>query len=420
MKSYLSTKPIDSYPKTLIKDMYMISFFPDEMATPFGSYIYKMQKYPGDVDLLQEFKECCTVDQVINKFIKELHRVVKDILSSKMHYFSEFKAGLDHNYDIDIGFLKNGIYHYGDNLKDKSLILFQKKLFNQEEISKIIYIIDNNITNGDAYDIIYNIYRERRILRWTAKEILQSFKIVNGKPKTLYESLFDETHVKIDMIALNNGRFIEITNFVGLTLDDGSGNLEYINIDLKENHDIKIQLPVEIEKLYFSNYYYSPFKMLKRVFSLSRNKRDNAILEKVIPIVSGDISLLYQIKSEIEVILRIFEITNNPPLKTIITELDNMKNRISTVLLIDDAKQEKIYEVLDKIIYEVLDKKNIVTLLELLNKLYFKPLINFNTIIELEKVKLNPPTANLLPPIISYALITRSPYDSPNVNEIFF
>lgn len=405
LRPYLEQKSINSYSEDLIKNIKMVSFFPDGMATPFGSFIYKMQKYPGDVDLLEEFTECCNIDQVVDKFIFRLKNMVNEIVNSPNHYFSEFKAGIDHIYDIDVGELINGVYHIPPLLRDLSIGLYDGHFLTKDEITIILNILDTPINNGDGYDEIFNLFRNKRILRWSVKEILAGKKILGNRVKTLHESLKDHTHVKIDVILLYNNRFIEMTNFVGLVADDGYGP-QYININLAENHNIPIQLPIEIEKLYFSNYYYSPFKMAKRIYSLSRNKHDDETLRKIIPLVTGDISLLYQIKSEIEVLLRIYEINKTPPIKTIFKELDQMKGRISTVLDLDEKQQIEIFKIIDNINKTKINSKKVL-LLENLNDNLLKPVINSHTIEYLESIGFNPPPSYLLPPQMSYAKIIR-------------
>lgn len=417
LRPYLETKPHESYPRDLIQNMKMITFFHEGLAVPFGSYIYKMQKYPGDVDLLEEFEDCCSPDKVIRKFIKSLLRVVKDIKSSKLHYFSEFKAGIDHIYDIDIGKLENGIYYINPLLKEISINLYKKKFLDKNEIVDILKIINRGIFTGDGYDIIFNIYRNRRILRWSVKEIEDGYKMLHGKKKKLYDALFDETHVKIDVLLLYNNRFIEMTNFVGLAYEDENKEIHFININLEKIHNIPITLPPEIEKLYFSNYYYSPFKMTKRIYSLSRNKQDENTLWKIIPLITGDVSLLYQIRSEIDVLLLILEKVKVPPIKTINKQLDEMKSRITFILEINDYRQIIIFSLINKAI-DTKSIKNKIELLEKLNNSYFKPDINRLTIEYLETVGFNPPPHYLLPPEMSYAEIIRSPYDIPDIKKI--
>jgi hypothetical protein len=55
---FISTKPLSSYSEDLLRNMRMLTFFPKGLADPFGSFIYRIQKYPGDVDLIEEFQEC--------------------------------------------------------------------------------------------------------------------------------------------------------------------------------------------------------------------------------------------------------------------------------------------------------------------------------------------------------------------------
>lgn len=403
---YLEVKSEKSYSEPLLKNIKMVSFYPEGMATPFGSFIYKMQKYPGDVDLLEEFKDCCTKDDVVKKFIKNLHRVVKEIIKSPLHYFSEFKAGIDHVYDVDIGTLSNGVYYINNDLRDLSVSLYNNNFFDEYEITRILTVIDKNITNSDAYDEIFNIYRNRRILRWTEKEILDNKKVIGNRIKTLYDALFDHTHVKIDVILLYNNRFIEMTNFVGLTLINPKGEESYINIKMQDSDDIQKDLPIEIEKLFFSNYYYSPFKMTKRIYSLSRNKGDEETIIKILPLISGDVSLLYQIKSEIEVLIRLYEINKNPPSKTIYNELDEMKGRIATVLFLNNEKQQKIFYLIDSI-NRTKDNKEKLNLLIHLSDDILKPEINYNTIKYLNEIGFNPPPSYLLPQKLTYSRISR-------------
>lgn len=411
MDPFIATKPEESYSKDLKDNIKMLSFFPKGHATPFGSFIYKIQKYPGDVDLVEEYSENTSVDEVINSFMKNLKRVVKDILSSKLHYFSEFKCGLDKRYDIDIGYCVNGFYDINPNLGKIALEFFDAGLFNKNEIDTLIKIIDGYVTTGDGYDIVFNIFRNRRVLRWTAEEILAGKKRANGQTFKLVDCLHDKTAVKIDVLLLYNNRFIEMTNFVALEV---GGPENWINIDMAAQHNLKVGLPIEIEKLYFSNYYYSPFKMIKRMFSLARNQRDVHILSKIIPILSSDVSYLYQIKSEIDVILLILEKVKSPPMKTIKNELDLTKGRLVNILQFSDEEMKKMLDIIDECI-EINNKEQIFVFLNHLNNKYIKPKINYLTISYLNTVNLNPPPYELLPPSMTYAYRKRVPDENPKI-----
>jgi hypothetical protein len=399
---FLQVKPFSSYTEEAINNIKLLSFSRDKLATPFGSYIYRLQKYPGDLDLVEEFTECCSLENVINKFIKSLQNIVKNINRNRLHYFSEVKAGLDHRYDIDIGTMENGYYRPNKYLGDIIKKLHAKKLLSQEEYDIIIYILsDNYYGYSDGYDTIKYILRERKILRWTDEEILNGIKKLPGNKKiTLKEALTHKADVKIDLISELNGKLVEITNYLQLAYEDKKGELHFVNIDLRKQNNIPLQLPKEIEKLYFSNMFYSPFKMVKRMYSLSRNRLDEESLKKIIPFVSSNTSLLYQIKSEIDTIILIIERLKSFPIKTIEKTLNDNKLRISTVLELSQEDILQINNLIDKInsLKNKYDKKIILKNLKKLIVGY----INIQTISYLQKVSLNPPPNKYLPDIHTY------------------
>lgn len=408
-------KPIQSYPDKVLKAIKLLSFSKNKLATPFGSYIYRIQKFPGDIDLLEEYTECCDENDVINKFSKSLKRIVKNIKYKRLHYFSEVKAGIDYRYNINIGNMNEGIYHINKYLNDVSDNLFYRNLLSLKENEIIQYIYNlskNKILGSDEYDTINYIFRERRILRWSIDEILLGKKILPGnEEKKLNEALRDESPIKIDLLTIINGKFTEITNFLQLAYEE-NGLLHTININLKEKHFIPIELPKEIEKLYFSNMYYSPFKMVKRMYSLGRHNNDNQLLYKIIPFISSNTSLLYQIKSEIDTIILILEKSKSYPYKSIIDSLNDNKIRISTVLEL--SKDELMY--IDNLINEINDtdnRYNKINKLKYLKKI-LNHYINMETINYLNKVGMNPPNYKYLPPYHTYNYnMVRGIHDDP-------
>lgn len=434
---YTQQKSPLSYSKELVKNVAMISFYPEgapkEMAQIFGSFMYAIQKYPGDVDLLQKFNGCCSEEEVINQFIHELQRIVRNIVGTKEHYMSEFKAGIDYDYDFDIGPIHNGKWIPSQELKHRIIFMYDRKLFDNEEASTMLYILDKKMFNGNGYDIVYNIFRNRRLLRWSAKEILAGFKITNGKKFTLSFAIKAKSYVKIDMVCIYNNRFIEMTNIVDLYYHD-EDNEEYYPINdpaHPDNDDIPYKLSFEVEKLYYSDYYYSSFKCVKRIFAISRMTKDGQLLNLIIPLIEGNISLLYQMKSELDVIEIIYERAVSIPIGTIKKQIDQMKNRISTVIEVSDETKNNWYFRINQILNLDLSRDEQVEILSNINK-EMKKIINFYTITYLSKVHLNPIpeyynfanvhdySTRLLPPRdeIKYGFIIRKPTDNPNVKQL--
>ena len=297
--------------------------------------------------------------------------------------------------------MKNGVYDVNSELSEITSQYFKKKLLSKEEYEIIQYILNEGPLLGeDEYDTLTFIFRERRILRWSDDEILKGRKELPGKKSiTLKQALTHQTHVKIDMISELNGRLVEITNFFQLAYEE-EGELHLVNIDLAENHDIPTQMPREIEKLYFSDMFYSPFKMVKRMFSLGRHNRDENLLDKIIPFVSSNTSLLYQIKSEIDTIILVIERIKSYPKKQIFDQLDDAKLRISTILELSQEDLIQINNMIDDInnTSGKFDKRDQLKKLKKLIVAY----INMQTINYLQKVGLNPPPYQYLPPKHTY------------------
>lgn len=397
--SIIGIKPYpQSYTKEVLKNIKIIDFGDNEKsAQPFGSYIYRVQKYPGDIDLTEEYKGNGTIDDVIKQFKNRLVQIVKNIIALKVHYMVEFKMGLDKLYDVDIGELREGIYYPnydGKYIKNSNghirhvpgimrgiKSLYKRGLLDVEEVNKIYHTLNDGQLTGDHYDVIYNILRERMVLRWSEKEILKGEKIEDdGSVITIEQALKYKSHVKIDMITKIEDKFVEMTNFLFLIAkvkDDNGNEKDYIinfGMDYDKNFLMKrseTQLPLEIEKLFYSDYYYNPFKGAKRIWALARHYRDWPILTRLKDLISGNISLLYMLKSEIGTMLsllkKLVKNKRNIPKASINKNLELIKERIGYVL---NLNTDRYYHLVNKL-NSAIDEKNIVKKIDIMDSIEY-------------------------------------------------
>ena len=411
----LQVKPVESYPSNVNKEIALVSFWPKGLATPFGSFVFRFQKYAGDLDLLEKFHykdELTTIGQ----FIRQLRRIIRSL--GRSHYFSEFKAGMNHMFDFSVGELRNGRYMPDPNLFKKIDELHKLKLISNDEFLYIAFIIANvhkvDINNQtNAYDSVYGIIREKRVLRWSKDEILKGYKIINHDERyTLSQAIRDKEIVKIDLIVLINGRFVEVTNIVSLAYTDQLGKLIAINIDDEKIHNID-GLRKEIEKLYYSNKFCSPLKVCKRMYSTSRQLHNYEYIIPLSKILRGDISLLYQIKSEVETFIILIERLKNPPIQQINRQLDEIKGRLNYVIDIPDKEIIKISHDINEIII----MKNKHNKLEMLKThiTLLKDYI-FDLCVEKMNVLHLAPIPNIFRPNVDHydTRIIRKPGDRPN------
>lgn len=396
---FIAVRPSDAYSKQVHRNIKLLSFYPNGLADVFGSYAYRIQRYPGDIDLIEEYDHTSTLESAVTSFEKRLKTVVKEILQLKQHYFSEFKAGLDNRYDINIGTLEDGLYTFPATLIGDIEDLHERSLLTINEYNTLkamlVPFFDHKAT-ADVYDQVYSIFRNRMILRWTADEVLEGSCVREREEFLLKDALAQKTHIKIDVLLLENDRFIEMTNFVGLAYTDDTG-YHPINVDLREKDLVQKQLPIEIEKLYYSNFYYNPFKCVKRMWSLARSTHNHIILGKLQDIISSTVSEAYQIKSDLDVLARVLEKTKTSPMSTILTELDRMKNRMANVLQLDGEDLTMLFDGIDAMSSGRMSKRKLTESIEQLRDDILDPIVAHLTISYLISVGLNPPPKEMLP-----------------------
>ena len=390
---YMEAKSISSFPKSVENEIKLLSFDPKMLANAFGSFTIRVQKYPGDIDLVDEWipptGKKFTRNQVVRMFHNSLQRIVRSIVDSRQHYYSEIKLGLDLRYDIDIGQCVNGKYTVSKNLLSDSIRLLNEGLLSNSELVKIELVWKHRKNaDEDFYDIIHDLFRQHRILRWTSDEILIGIKhLPQNESITLDEAINIDTIAKVDEIAIIGGRFVEITNIFWLHYNDGT---EIKAIETQA--DPEISLKDEIEKLYYSDMYYNPFKCIKRMFAYGRtNKKEHQrLLEILLPFISSNTSQMYQIKSELDTIVLLLDKFQNPSPITIQNQIDFTKERLSTII----EFRPEVIEIFNSLINDFENASTKYRKIDILKDIMkiLSAHINFETITFMNRAGINPPS----------------------------
>lgn len=428
----LAVNPINSYPRSVLKQVYLLSAQkPKRQAKAhiFGSYLYRFQKYPGDVDMMEEYdcESCNTEDDVVKKFFISLKKIINNVIKQKEEYYSEIKCGIDERFNLDFGKPLDGIWNPPEELSSDVFYLYEDGFLPKQDFEIISTILHKELPlNSNDYDVVKNILRNYYILRWTTDEVLKNKKILPGNVIFKFtDGLRMDSLVKIDVITIINSRVVETTNVYYLAYKDGN---EFHHL---QRGNVPDQLKDEIEKLYYSDMFYSPFKMVKRIYAYSRlmynkiqkdiekgyysysweKKEFQDILNSIIPFLGGDESYLYQLKSELDTIVLLLEKFKNPSPKAIFNTIDEMKIRISKILFFNDAYVTNLCSLLDFANKQKNNDNKIEILEEVIDLM--KKAINFRTINFLNSVRLNPPISLLLPSQIMYPHIVRQPKDEP-------
>lgn len=408
----LQKKNIDLLSSDFLNEINLISLNPTEMpAQIIGSFALRMQMYPGDIDLNEYYIERGNKSDVIRSFVPKFQQLIDRINRHANHYYSEVKAGIDKRYDIDIGKLLNGIYYPSPYLEDHLNFLCKNNLLEDSETKIIKYILSKSRKlSANDHDVIEQIFHNHKVLRWTRNEIMSGKKDLAGnKTISLEKACSMDTIFKLDIITFIQGNIIEITNvfLLGYYTFEGQNPIIF-----NETHPT---LQEDIEKLWYSDAWYNPFKVVKRMFSLLRrgDLLKSGLVEKLLPLLSGNISQLYQIKSEISAILIVLDKIHSYSKKLINTQLNLILTKLSTNLELSNEECDIISIIVKKMINTTNKKKLIV--LTKKTKDILSRIINSATVKYLDDVGMNPPPRICFPkiPKYNYDDIIRTPDSNP-------
>jgi hypothetical protein len=407
-RSIYSKKDPNSYPIDIKNAISLITKKNSKKILSYGSWVYKSQFWPSDIDLLEVEIETGTKEEALRKASKIIQNIVEHISreNKKRYYLGDVKAGYDREFMINIGrltFDNQGnhkiAYYDQENILNQLQELLNRQILNQSEYNSFKNMVKSNdkITQLE-WEELHRELRERWIIRWDSKEIKQGYKDLAFSKKdrviTLEDAINDkEAITKIDMIALISERFVEISNLFTFYHKLSNSKLESLNYTNNVEF-LKEDLKKEIQKYAFTILNFKPFKMMRRMFSLSKLTDDIKIANQINPILQSNLGLLYQIQNEISTLILMINKIPKLPIKEMRKQIDGWKYRLENVYQIPiDSKD--LDSTIDKIIK--INSKDI--LLNELIKLeeYFKGIISKYTIIELEKIGLYPPPSDYLP-----------------------
>ncbi len=390
---WLAEKPVSSYTIPTIEAVDMISSKFGKLS-PVGSFIYKIQRYPGDIDLMENIIKVKNgkdpIKEIENSIQEIIRKVKKETLGKTNFFLGDVKAGIDIRFvPIDKAFgeiIGNKIIGYN---YEKSFIalenLKKQKAIDDKEYDEMKDLLKRKPTL-EEHHILHDLIHEKKILRWGMNELLRGYKKVKTNKKiTLYDAIQQPEIVKIDLWYWLTPRFVEITNFLRLFVRDKK-KLKRINV--KEPSYVP-DMKKQMQKYLFDKYHFNPFKALKRMLVLSFIAKDDKTSKLLTRLMSTGNAILYQIVGDMKVLMEMTEKLDAPPYEKMGIEVDEMKERISRVyeFKIPDTIYKKV-----NTLYEAFssgNKRRIILILDDLIK-HLSSILNFHTIAWLKKKKILP------------------------------
>lgn len=308
-----------------------------------GSYSYRSEN-ASDIDLLEEVRKN-DIKEVSKFFADNLRKVVTDISSRQNQIFNEVKCGIDHAYDIDFGYCKNNKYYVDDSFFDIMEKYYANGFFNKEEINIIRNIKNSNQRSQYEYEIVFDLIRKHRIVRWTADEIMQGFKELVNKDGylytyTLYKACNERSPINVEGIYINDkNRFVDCSNFFWLEyVKDGkieSINLPNETLTDKDNYFAE-NLKTSMYNLIYSKYKnFNPFKAIKRMFSYARYFEDERLLKFAYDVINSQYGKLYNIQSQMKTVAKAIKTHGRKRLNMdfVMGQLDDLRWALQGIIL---------------------------------------------------------------------------------------
>jgi hypothetical protein len=156
------------------------------------------------------------------------------------------------------------------------------------------------------------------ILRWKPIDILNGVLDYRSHSFALEDALKSGGMVKIDVIANINEQFTEFSVIYELFVSGKS---------------ITAPVPVFVSSLTEDMIYYEmidPFKALKRFFSLARYFKEYKTMEKLVPILNGDLGRLYQMLGDLKTLEDLLA-RSSAPVAQIRAQIDEIRERYGSL-----------------------------------------------------------------------------------------
>lgn len=364
-----------------------------------GSFGYKQQKYWGDMDLRENLIFCCDPNAAIKAFIQTIKKIISYYVNNDRQWFKELKCGIDDRYAF-LNPKERFAYMTLKYVSDKELVIKLKKLLEKNaldlvDFEEIIKLLKVNKKQQYEYkcarERILEILRRYYIIRWTASEVFNGFKMLRGNYRlNLFDAVQAKQAINLECVAIINNQLLDVSNFYVLTYipypefaglrnlpEKPINEISYDAVVINYNqlrfsdffgHSIE-SLTDSINTLLYSCLHQDAFKAMKRMWSLARtilNYSDeeelilyaNMLLTKIVPFISSDTSNLNNIKNGISVITGLIE-DQVPlfPFKLSLQQIKTMKTRIGKITIFSNDDIQNIYNpMLDEMYYALFNK----------------------------------------------------------------
>lgn len=294
-----------------------------------GSMSLRSQQYAGDFDAQEKVVSEAKGMRALDLFARGLKDAIKRLRSLPNTFIADIKAGVVEDWivipdtarvqeDKVIGFNATASRARVDEL-------VQQKVMTPAEAKEAYALLKDSVTPAE-FLVAKNAVRPH-IVRWRPIDVLRGYVVLrDGTHYTLQDAVQSPGITKIDAISWVNGNhFTEFSCLYYFYIGDKWINPTPVNLQQSLKEDI---VGLMAEGKYF--------KALKRRFALAKSQNDTATLEKLQPILNGDLGRIYSVAGDIDTILYMIEHYKQFPGEEVDFELDQFRDRFARIYGIKD------------------------------------------------------------------------------------
>ena len=319
----------NNYSSDVVNILRHMSFTDGAGLAVVGSASLRSQQYVGDFDGAEEVRLNAPTDTEALDILADAFRdIIRTLRGQKHVIIGDIKGGSIAEWEVfpaDAGVRDGKIVGYNtvalrarvDELR-KAKVLSPAVAREYEKLLVDAPTIEQFLVARDEI--------RPHIVRWTPAEVLQGFVTLrDGRKYTLQDAFSSHGITKLDVIGWIDGNNFSEFSILYQFFNKGKAlNPHPLDIRAGLKEDIAIYMAEG-----------KPFKALKRRFALARFENDTATLNRLQPILNGDLGRIYSLSSDIGTLLWLLE-NNKGDMSKMHFEIDQFRDRLAHIWSIKD------------------------------------------------------------------------------------
>lgn len=283
-----------------------------------GSASIRSQLYFSDFDAFEIVNKKGNTEQLLKDIREKIQSNIKKLTAIPNTYITDFKIGVIDAWQIiptTATIKKKKIIGFNiDTARCTIDKLLADEIISPNEAKEAHSLLPNILTVPQFLQAKAKL--KYHVIRWNVPEILSNKKVLRDGSTVCIEECLECGLTKLDVISFLVDKYTEFSCIYSIKINGKLLNTEPINVKSSLEESI-------IAYMSEGNY----FKVLKRIYSISKYNKDNKMIELLNPILNSSLGIMNLIVNDIDTILNM----DNKNITLVKYEVDQFINRLGNV-----------------------------------------------------------------------------------------